>query len=124
MSARSQAADNARSETRAWLRASSALPDDPATHTAFAVFVSDLGVLESAFARHRVFERGQRFNIASLDHAMWFHRQFRADEWFLYSRSSPSASGSRALGFAQMFTADGEHAVTVMQEAMVRPLRG
>jgi len=60
--------------------------------------------------------------MASLDHAMWFHRPFRADEWLLYSQSSPSASGARGLAYGGIFRRDGTLAVSVVQEGLIRPV--
>jgi acyl-CoA thioesterase-2 len=107
----------------AWIKAVAQLPDDPLLHTCMLVYASDLGVLESAFVRHRVHQDDVQLKVASLDHAMWFHRPHRADDWTLYSRHSPFTGGSRALGLGQMYNEGGELVVTVMQEAMFRSIR-
>ncbi len=105
---------------RVWMRAAGRLPDDPLTHVCALTFASDLTLLESVLAW-----RGMAFGIddvvaASLDHAMWFHRPFRADEWFLYESEALSASGSRGLAAGKIYSEQGEHLVTVMQEGLVR----
>ncbi len=105
---------------RVWLRADGRLPDDPLVHVCAVTFASDLTLLDSVLVHH-----GRAWGLddvvgASLDHAMWFHRPFRADEWFLYVSESPSLSGSRGLAAGKIFTRDGVHVVTVMQEGMLR----
>jgi acyl-CoA thioesterase-2 len=105
---------------RIWLRADGRLPDDPLLHVCALTFASDLHLLDAVLIRHGLAPGYDPLVMASLDHAMWFHRPFRADEWFLYEISSGSASGSRGLGQGQFFSAAGEHVATVMQEGMVR----
>ena len=89
-------------------------------HVCALTFASDLTLLDSVVVRHGVAMGMDKMVIASLDHAMWFHRPFRADEWFLYSSTSPSASNSRGLASGSIFSSDGRHLVTVMQEGLVR----
>ncbi len=103
-----------------WMRAVGALPDDPALHAAVLAYASDYALLEPVLRRHgRVFaEPG--IKVASLDHAMWWHRPSRADEWLLYVLESPSASGARGLGQGRIFTRDGLLVCSVAQEGMVR----
>ncbi len=105
---------------RVWMRANGRLPDDPLVHACAVTFASDLTLLDSVLIHHGLAPGLDPIHLASLDHAMWFHRPFRADEWFLYDTVSPSASGSRGLALGKIFTRDGRHVVTVMQEGMLR----
>ena len=105
---------------RTWLRVTGRLPDDPRVHAAALTFASDLTLLSAAVARLGTGWGG--FVGASLDHAVWFHRLLRADEWFLYENDSPSASGGRALCTGQIWSADGTHVATVVQEGLIRSL--
>jgi acyl-CoA thioesterase-2 len=106
----------------AWIRATGRLPDDPAIHQCVLAYASDMTLLDSSLiAQGRtVFERS--IQAASLDHALWFHRPFRADEWLLYAQDSPSASG--ALGFARglIYTRDGTLVASVAQEGLIRDI--
>jgi acyl-CoA thioesterase II len=105
---------------RVWMRANGKLPHDDLVHVCAVTFASDLTLLDSVLIHHGLAPRLDPIRLASLDHAMWFHRPFRADEWFLYDMSSPSASGGRGLAFGKLFTHDGRHGVTVMQEGLLR----
>jgi acyl-CoA thioesterase-2 len=105
---------------RIWLRADGHLPDDPLLHVCAATFASDLNLLDTILIHHGLMPRFDPIVTASLDHAMWFHRPFRADEWFLYEMTSPSASGGRGLAEGRMFTLDGRLVVSVVQEGMLR----
>ncbi len=107
-----------------WIRSNGALPDDPLLHTCIVIYASDLTLLDTASLPHAVNYVDGSFMVASLDHAMWFHRPFRADDWLLYHQHSPSASGARGLAEGQIFTRDGRLAVTVIQEGLMRPIRG
>ena len=103
-----------------WLKARGALPDDPALHRALLAFVSDMSLLDTALLPHgkSIFSNVQ---VASLDHAMWFHRPFRADEWLLYVQDSPSASGARGFNRGAIYTRDGVLVASVAQEGLIRP---
>jgi acyl-CoA thioesterase-2 len=103
-----------------WLKARGSLPDDPAIHRALLAFVSDMTLLDTALLPHgkSIFSNVQ---VASLDHAMWFHRPFRADEWLLYAQDSPSASGGRGFNRGAIFTRDGVLVASVAQEGLIRP---
>ncbi|MGH3795383.1 MAG: acyl-CoA thioesterase II [Pseudonocardiaceae bacterium] len=102
-----------------WMRVDGVLPDDPLVHVCVLAYASDLTLLGSVTARHgRALEYGVQ--AASLDHAMWFHRPFRADEWVLYDCTSPSASGGRGLAIGRFFSRDGRLLATVVQEGLVR----
>ncbi len=105
---------------RVWIRASGRLPDDPAVHRAVLAYLSDMTLLDAALAPHgrTLFEPG--LAAASLDHAIWFHRPFRADEWLLYAQDSPSMSGSRGLTRGLLFDRAGGLIATVMQEGLIR----
>jgi acyl-CoA thioesterase-2 len=105
---------------RVWLRADGRLPDDPLVHVCALTFASDLTLLESVLVHHGLAWGIDPVISASLDHAMWFHRPFRADEWFLYDMSSPSASGGRGLAMGQLYAKDGRHIASVVQEGMMR----
>jgi acyl-CoA thioesterase-2 len=107
----------------AWIRATGRLPDDPAIHQCVLAYASDMTLLDSSLIAHgrTVFERS--IQAASLDHALWFHRPFRADEWLLYSQDSPSASGARGFSRGLIFTQDGTLVASVAQEGLVREHR-
>lgn len=103
-----------------WLKTRGALPDDPVIHRALLAFVSDMSLLDTALLPHgkSIFSDVQ---VASLDHAMWFHRPFRADDWLLYAQDSPSASGARGFNRGAIFTRDGILVASVAQEGLIRP---
>ena len=103
-----------------WLRAAGTLPDDQALHRAVLAYASDHTMLEPVMRRHGVAWATPGLRAASLDHAMWWHRPVRADEWLLFDQSSPSASGARGLSQGHFFTRDGELVATVAQEGMLR----
>ncbi|HET7303124.1 MAG TPA: acyl-CoA thioesterase II [Segeticoccus sp.] len=103
-----------------WMKALRPLPDGPLLHAAVLAYCSDYTLLEPVLRRHSLAWADPRLRPASLDHAMWFHRSGRADEWVLYTEDSPSASGGRGLGVGRMFAADGALLATVAQEGMIR----
>ena len=105
---------------RIWMRAAGTLPDDPVVHVCALTFASDLTVLDSVLIHHGLAAALDPVKTASLDHAIWFHRGFRADEWFLYVTTSPSASGGRGLAEGKIFARDGRHIASVVQEGMLR----
>ncbi|MFE2278065.1 acyl-CoA thioesterase II [Streptomyces sp. NPDC059454] len=107
--------------SQVWFRTNGKLADDPLLHVVLATYVSDMTLLDSVLLAHG--RGGWAVGDvvgASLDHAMWFHRPFRADEWLLYDQQSPSAHGGRGLGQARIYTQDGRLAVSVIQEGVVR----
>ncbi len=107
-------------EQRVWMRINGTLPDDPLIHACALTYASDLSLLDTVLSVHgEVWGPGGVIG-ASLDHALWFHRPFRADEWFLYDCTSPSASGSRGLAGGRMFTAAGRHIASAVQEGLLR----
>ncbi len=107
--------------SQVWFRTDGKLADAPLLHVCLATYVSDMTLLDSVLLAHGRggWATGDVVG-ASLDHAMWFHRPFRADEWLLYDQESPSASGGRGLGQARIYTQDGRLAVSVIQEGVVR----
>lgn len=103
---------------RMWLRADGRLPDDPLLHACLAAYASDMTLLDTIMLPHgQIWADGIQ---VSLDHAMWFHRRFRADEWLLYDQYSPTASGARGLATGTLFARDGSLAVSVVQEGLLR----
>jgi acyl-CoA thioesterase-2 len=103
-----------------WVRAIDALPDRPDTHRTLLAYLSDYQLVATATLPHGIrFEHGN-IQLASLDHAMWFHRPFRLDEWLLYSMESPNASGARGLAFGRFFTQQGLLVASTAQEGVVR----
>jgi len=106
-----------------WLRANGKLPDDPALHACIVAYASDMTLLDTSLIPHGIAWAGWNVMSASLDHAMWFHRPFRADEWLLYDQESPSASGARGFTRGELFTRDGRLVVSVVQEGLIRPRR-
>jgi acyl-CoA thioesterase-2 len=105
---------------RIWLKADGTLPDDPLLHICVITFASDMNLLDSVLIHHGLAARLDPISMASLDHAMWFHRPFRADDWLLYVSSSPSASGGRGLATGQFYSRDGRLVASVTQEGMIR----
>jgi acyl-CoA thioesterase-2 len=110
------------SQQQVWFRHRDQLPDDPVLHICALAYMSDLTLLGSAQVTH--LDERPHLQIASLDHAMWFMRAFRADEWLLYDQSSPSACGGRALCQGKIFNQYGEMVAAVMQEGLTRFKRG
>ncbi|MGK2948327.1 MAG: acyl-CoA thioesterase II [Acidimicrobiales bacterium] len=108
---------------KVWLRADGVLPDDPVLHACVLTYASDMTLLDTALLPHGGSWDDDGLFMASLDHAMWFHRPFRADEWLLYSQDTPSASAGRGLGRGSIFTREGHLAVTVVQEGLIRVVR-
>jgi acyl-CoA thioesterase-2 len=103
-----------------WLRVDGELPDDPLLHVCLMTYASDMTLLDSVLLAHGLSWADGKTMGASLDHAMWFHRPFRADDWLLYSQESPVASGARGLARGQVFTRDGRLVVSVVQEGLIR----
>ena len=101
-----------------WMRADGTLPDDRLLHVCLLTYASDITLLGSVLTRHD--KSSQPVQMASLDHAMWFHRPFRADEWLLYTCYSPTACGSRGLATGRFTKLDGTLVATTVQEGLVR----
>ena len=106
--------------SRVWMRANGTLPDDPHMHVCVLAWASDMTLLDSVRLPHHTRWDGSLGQTASLDHAMWFHRPFRADEWFLYDQRSPSAAGARGLAEGKIYSRDGRLVCSVVQEGLVR----
>ena len=106
-----------------WIRATGRLPDDPAIHRCVLAYASDMMLLDTALVPHgrTVFEK--TIMAASLDHALWFHRPFRTDEWLLYAQDSPNLHGARGFARGLIFTADGTLVASVAQEGLLRERR-
>jgi acyl-CoA thioesterase-2 len=107
-------------EQMVWLRIRAPIADDPALHRAVIAYLSDLTLLDTALVPHgrSVFSRSMQ--LASLDHAIWFHRGARADDWLLFAQDSPSAGGARGLARGQMFARDGRLVASFAQEGLMR----
>lgn len=103
-----------------WMKAQKALPDDPLLHMCILAFASDFILMSTAMLPHGVSFMQNNLQAASLDHAMWFHRDFRIDEWLLYDMDAPNASASRGMNFGRIFTQDGRLVATVAQEGLMR----
>ena len=105
-----------------WVRADGRLPDPLLLHQCVVAYLSDLTLLDTAALPHAIAWNDPHYVMASLDHAMWFHRPFRADDWLLYAQESPSAHGARGFTMGHLFTRDGTLAVSVAQEGLIRPV--
>ncbi len=103
-----------------WMKTIGPLPDDPNLHRAALAYASDYTLLEPILRAHGLAWMTPGMSVASLDHAMWWHRPVRVDEWMLYVQESPSAQGARGLATGRIFNRDGLHVATVAQEGMVR----
>ena len=109
------------SRARMWVRISDRLPDDPVVHLAAFTYASDMSLLGASLAAHDT--NPAKVQMASLDHTLWFHRPFRADEWWLYDQVAPSATGARGLSLARVFSRDGRLVASAAQEGLIRPRR-
>lgn len=107
---------------RVWLKAAGRLPDDRRLHACVLTYASDLTLLAAALVPHDLVLGSHGLQTASLDHAIWFHRPFRADEWLLYDQVSPSASGARGLVIGRLFDRSGRLVATVVQEGLIRKI--
>lgn len=103
-----------------WLRADGSLPDDEVLHACIVTYASDMTLLDTALLPHGVSWSDGGIQMASIDHAMWFHRPFRADQWMLYDQSSISTSNARGLAGGSIYTQQGELVITVVQEGLIR----
>lgn len=106
-----------------WIRAMQPLPDEPAIHQAVLAYASDLMLLDSSLIAHGRTVFDKTIQGASLDHALWFHRPFRADDWLLYAQDSPSSSGARGFSRGLVFDRQGRLVASVAQEGLIRPRR-
>jgi acyl-CoA thioesterase-2 len=105
---------------RVWMRADGELPDDPLLHACVVTYASDMTLLDTSILPFGLGFDSEGIQMASLDHAMWFHRPFRADEWLLYDQAALSTASARGLAGGAIFTADGRLAVSVVQEGLTR----
>ena len=107
-----------------WVKTVDALPDNADLHRNVLAYVSDYQLVSTATLPHGIHFAEGNVQLASLDHAMWFHRPFRADEWLLYAMESPNASGGRGLALGRFFTRDGQLVASTAQEGVVRVWAG
>jgi acyl-CoA thioesterase-2 len=107
---------------RIWLKAAGAVPADPVTSTCVLAYASDLTLLGVSLVPHGQVISSPNISPASLDHSMWFHRPFHADEWMLYDQHSPSASGARGFALGRVFSRSGSLVASVAQEGLIRPV--
>jgi acyl-CoA thioesterase-2 len=103
-----------------WIRADGRLPDDLLLHQCVMAYASDMTLLDTVTRPHAISWWDPKTQMASLDHAMWFHRPFRADEWLLYAQDSPSAAGARGFATGRFFTREGRLVASVAQEGLIR----
>lgn len=105
---------------RLWFRAKGLLPDDSATHANVLAYASDFNLLSTAFLPHAISYAAPNLQAASLDHSVWFHHTFRADDWLLYSTDSPSTSGGRGFCRGSIYSKEGKLVASVAQEGLMR----
>jgi len=110
-------------QQRVWLRADGRLPDDPTLHACVVTYASDMTLLDTALLPHGLAFGDTSVQMASLDHAMWFHRPFRADEWLLYDQITPTTASARGFAAGSIYTISGDLAIAVVQEGMIRRAR-
>ena len=110
----------AQATQRCWMRCGDALPDDSRIHQCVLAYLSDWSLLDTASRPHAVSFMQDNVQVASLDHAMWFHRPFRADEWLLYDQDSPSASGARGFNRGLIYNRTGKLVASTTQEGLLR----
>ena len=103
-----------------WVRTTGKLPDDPDIHRCVLAYASDMTLLDTSLFAHGRSIFDADLQAASLDHALWFHRPFRADDWLLYAEDSPSASGGRGFTRGSLFSRDGKLVASVAQEGLIR----
>lgn len=106
-----------------WIRATAPLPDEPAIHQCVLAYASDMTLLDTALVAHGSSVFSGEIQAASLDHALWFHRPFRADEWLLYTQDSPFAGGARGFTRGRIYTEAGDLVASVAQEGLIRRKR-
>jgi acyl-CoA thioesterase-2 len=109
---------------RVWMRADGSLPDDPLLHQCVLAYASDMTLVDTALRPHGIAWMDGTLMVASLDHAMWFHRAVRADEWLLYAQESPAAAGARGFTTGQVYARGGGIVASVAQEGLIRRLEG
>ena len=107
-------------ELRVWLRASGELPDDALMHQCVLAYASDLNLLDTCVLPHAISWLDPKFQSASLDHSIWFHRGFRADQWLLFMQDSPASSGGRGFNRCLVYRQDGTLVASMAQEGLIR----
>lgn len=107
-------------EQHVWIRPTGPLPDDPAVHQAVLAYASDMTLLDTALVPHGTTMFDQTLQMASLDHAMWFHREIKADDWLLYSQDAPTTGSSRGFTRGSIFNCKGELIASAVQEGLMR----
>ena len=121
---RVQRRNDLRPYQRVWMRTDGDLPpEDHVLHACIVTYASDMTLLDTTLLPHGLGWADNSVQMASLDHAMWFHRTFRADQWLLYDQHTPTTSNGRGLAYGSIYTNDGNLAVTVVQEGLIRPVR-
>ena len=105
---------------RVWVRANGTLPEDAVLHACLLTYISDMTLLDTTLLPHASSFHNPLVQMATLDHAMWFHRPFRVDEWMLYDQDTPTAAAGRGLARGSFYTHDGALAVSVVQEGLIR----
>lgn len=108
--------------SRIWMRTNGRLGDDPFLHRCVATYASDMSLLDNIIRKHVKGFHFRTVMMASLDHALWFHRDFRADEWLLYVQESPAAASGRGFARGQLFDREGRLVASVAQEGLMRPI--
>ncbi len=103
-----------------WLRAAGEMPDDPRLHECVLAYASDMNLLDTSLLPHGLSWMNPKFQSASLDHSIWFHRPFRADEWMLFVQDSPSASGARGFNRGLVYSENGSLIASIVQEGLIR----
>jgi acyl-CoA thioesterase-2 len=114
-------AEPSRGANLVWLKASGELPDDPLLHRCLLAYASDMGFVDNLYRPHRS-PGARNLMMASLDHALWFHRAFRMDDWLLYVQRSPSAAGARGFALGTVYDSRGGMVASVAQEGLMRPV--
>ena len=114
------ASDIREPRTAIWMRVEGELPDDPVLHQTLLAYLSDMTLMSTAMLPHPYTTRDKQFMGASLDHALWFHRPFRVDDWLLYHHDSPVAAGARGFIRGTFYTRDGQQVASAVQEALMR----
>lgn len=114
------APDKRKAVRYAWFKAIDRLPDDPVIHQYMLAYASDFNLITTSLYPHGISGWHPQMQVASLDHAMWFHRDFRMDDWLLYAMQSPNAGKARGLNHGQIYTRDGVLVASVVQEGLIR----
>ena len=110
-------------ENPVWMKLKSSMGDEPYLHHAVLAYASDMTLLDTCTRPHGVNYFTNTVQMASLDHAMWFHQPFRADEWMLFAQDSPSANGGRGFNRGSVFSMDGRLVASIAQEGLIRPVK-